>query len=172
MIELGKAALDVAKRMQEDVPKRGTPPDEGLVSESQQVIPFSIVRNTRGYLEKVAKSSLDKRDRNELLGRVANNMEVWSKHCPRVGCALYPDLHNRWGWALSEQRQFSKAIEHYHLAISAKQNYTPAYIGLSEVYLELNQIEDARKILVKGLKVRPKSRLLQRRLKKLENNVE
>jgi hypothetical protein len=54
MIELGKTALDAAKRIQEDVPKRGTPPDEGLVSESQQVIPFSIVRNTRGYLEKVA----------------------------------------------------------------------------------------------------------------------
>lgn len=29
------------------------PPEEGLLSGSQQVLPMSIVRNTRGYLEKV-----------------------------------------------------------------------------------------------------------------------
>jgi hypothetical protein len=29
------------------------PPEEGLLSESQLVLPMSIVRNTRGYLEKV-----------------------------------------------------------------------------------------------------------------------
>lgn len=53
MTELAKAALGVAKRMQNEVPKRGTPPDEGIASESQQVIPFSVIRGTRGYLEKV-----------------------------------------------------------------------------------------------------------------------
>lgn len=54
MTELGKAALGIAKSIQDGVPKRGMPPDEGLASESQQVIPFSVVRDTRGYLEKVA----------------------------------------------------------------------------------------------------------------------
>jgi len=54
MTELGKAALDIAKRIQDGVPRRGIPPDEGLASESQQVIPFSVIRDTRGYLEKVA----------------------------------------------------------------------------------------------------------------------
>ncbi len=54
MTELGKAALDIAKEIQGEVAIRGTPPDEGLAAESQQVIPFSLVRNTRGYLEAVA----------------------------------------------------------------------------------------------------------------------
>lgn len=54
MTELGKTALDIAKRIRDEVPRRGTPPDEGLAAESQQVIPFSVVRDTRGYLEKVA----------------------------------------------------------------------------------------------------------------------
>lgn len=53
MIELAKAVLDTAKRIQDEVPKRGTPPDEGIPSESQQVIPFSVIRGTRDYLEKV-----------------------------------------------------------------------------------------------------------------------
>lgn len=53
MTEPGKTALSIAKRIQDGVPRRGIPPDEGLVSESQQVIPFSVIRDTRGYLEKV-----------------------------------------------------------------------------------------------------------------------
>lgn len=53
MTELGKTALGIAKKIQAEVPRRGTPPDEGLAAESQQVIPFSVVRDTRGYLEKV-----------------------------------------------------------------------------------------------------------------------
>jgi len=53
MTELGKTALDVAKRIQDGVQRRGIPPDEGLDSESEQVIPFSIIRGTRGYLERV-----------------------------------------------------------------------------------------------------------------------
>lgn len=54
MTELGKTALGIAKRMRDEVPRRGTPPDEGVAAGSQQVIPFSIIRDTRGYLEKVA----------------------------------------------------------------------------------------------------------------------
>ena len=54
MIKLSKMALGVAKRIQDEAPRRGIPPDEGFTAESQQVIPFSIVRDTRGYLEKVA----------------------------------------------------------------------------------------------------------------------
>ncbi len=53
MTELGKTALGIAKRIQDGVPRRRMPPDEGLASESQQVIPFSVIRDTRGYLEKV-----------------------------------------------------------------------------------------------------------------------
>jgi hypothetical protein len=50
---LTNLALSVAKSIQDEVPKRGRPPDEGLESESEQVLPFSVVRGTRGYIEKV-----------------------------------------------------------------------------------------------------------------------
>lgn len=54
MNDLAHLALSTAKSIQDEVPKRGAPPDEGLESESEQVISFSLVRGTRGYIEKVA----------------------------------------------------------------------------------------------------------------------
>lgn len=46
--------LDLAKALQQDVKSAYHPPDEGFHSESQKVIPMSVVRGTRGYIEKVA----------------------------------------------------------------------------------------------------------------------
>jgi hypothetical protein len=50
---LAKLALSTARVIQSEVPKRARPPDEGLEPESEQVLPFSVVRGTRGYIEKV-----------------------------------------------------------------------------------------------------------------------
>jgi hypothetical protein len=47
-------ALQVAKSIQEEVPKLGRPPDEGTTAETDQVVPRSLLDDTRGYLEKVA----------------------------------------------------------------------------------------------------------------------
>ena len=46
--------LAAAKAIQDEVPTRPAPPDEGLTAETQQVLPFSVVRGTRGYIENVA----------------------------------------------------------------------------------------------------------------------
>lgn len=43
----------VAKAIQADVTKELGPPEEGLPSSTQTVIPMSIVRGTRGYIERV-----------------------------------------------------------------------------------------------------------------------
>jgi hypothetical protein len=46
--QLARRTLSLAKNIQEDVPKRGRPPDEGFQAESQQVIPFSV-----GYSDEI-----------------------------------------------------------------------------------------------------------------------
>lgn len=51
--DLAKYSLLLAKDIQNEVPKRGKPPDEGMAPLSEQVIPFSIVRGSRGYIEKI-----------------------------------------------------------------------------------------------------------------------
>ncbi len=43
----------VAKAIQGDVAKELGPPEEGLRSSTQSVIPLSVVRGTRGYIERV-----------------------------------------------------------------------------------------------------------------------
>lgn len=53
MSELVRNALAIAKAIQMDVPKGMLPPEEGLKSESEQVLAFSLVRGTRGYIEKI-----------------------------------------------------------------------------------------------------------------------
>lgn len=44
----------IAKAIQGDVAKELGPPEEGLRSSTQRVIPLSLVRGTRGYIERVA----------------------------------------------------------------------------------------------------------------------
>jgi hypothetical protein len=53
MAEFAHTALKIAKGIQAEVPKRGLPPEEGTAPDTQQVLPHSVVRGTRGYIEKV-----------------------------------------------------------------------------------------------------------------------
>src|SRR5687768_3640064 len=47
------AVARVAHALQEAVPRRGRPSDEGSRSESEQVVAVSLVKDTRGYIEAV-----------------------------------------------------------------------------------------------------------------------
>jgi hypothetical protein len=48
-----KNALLTAKIIQQDINSKLGPPEEGFPSTTQQVLPFSVVRGTRGYIEKI-----------------------------------------------------------------------------------------------------------------------
>lgn len=52
-LDFAKSLLSASASIQSEVPKRGTPPDEGILPESEQVLPHSLFRNTRGYIEKI-----------------------------------------------------------------------------------------------------------------------
>ena len=121
------------------------------------------------YAEQKAKSTLNQRERVNWLGKVVSQMRYVSSAC-NTGCVLYPELHTRWGWALSERGQTAEAVQHYQLALKAKRNYTLAYIRLSELYIKANQPDEARKILESGLQAKPNSNALKKRLKKLESS--
>lgn len=119
------------------------------------------------FAEQKAKSTLNQRERDNWLGKVISQMRYVSSLC-NAKCVIYPELHTRWGWALSEQGQTAEAIRHYQLAMQAKQNYSLAYARLSDLYVAANQPDEARKVLESGLEARPNSRSLKRRLEKLK----
>ncbi|MDA3807991.1 MAG: hypothetical protein PF440_08790 [Thiomicrorhabdus sp.] len=53
MNNVAKQALSIAKKIQNEAPIRYVPPSEGTVPMNQTILPHSMVRNTRGYIEKV-----------------------------------------------------------------------------------------------------------------------
>lgn len=54
MSNLAKIALEIAKKIQEEVPRFGTPPSETVTSPAEMVFPHALVKGTRDYVEKVA----------------------------------------------------------------------------------------------------------------------
>jgi hypothetical protein len=50
-------ALNAAKAINQDIRKELGPPEEGLLAETHSVIPRSLVRGTRGYIEKIANQA-------------------------------------------------------------------------------------------------------------------
>jgi len=120
------------------------------------------------YAEQKARGTIDPRQRERWMRGVTGQMEYVSRHCS-TKCAFYPELHSRWGWALGETGQVGEAIEHFQLAIRAKPKYVPAYAKLADLYIEIEQPDEARRVLEEGLKAKPGSRMLQKRLKKLED---
>ena len=53
MLQNAVYALVLAQEIQSVVPKTYLPPSDGTKADSDQIIPRSMVKNTRGYLEKV-----------------------------------------------------------------------------------------------------------------------
>ena len=53
METIGREALEIAKKIQAETPLTYVPPSAGTLPRTQSVLPFSLVTNTRGYIEKV-----------------------------------------------------------------------------------------------------------------------
>ena len=121
------------------------------------------------YAEQKARSTINPQERARWLRTVLHEMQYVGKHC-QARCVLYPELHSRWGWALGASGQPVEAVKHFQLAIRAKPKYVSAYAKLSDLYVELKQPDDARRVLGEGLKAKPGSRMLNKRLQELDKN--
>jgi tetratricopeptide (TPR) repeat protein len=118
------------------------------------------------YAEQKARVTTNQQERKRWLGTVIGEMGYVGNHC-HTGCVLYPELHCRWGWALGEMGKVAEAVGQFQLAIRAQPKYAPAYAQLSDLYVKIKQPDEAKKVLEAGLKAKPGSRMLQRRLKEL-----
>lgn len=57
MKELAHRAREAARAIQREAPRHVRPPEDGQKAASEQVVPMSIVRGTRGYIEAVANQA-------------------------------------------------------------------------------------------------------------------
>lgn len=57
MMDRARNIFSAAKAIQADITKELGPPEEGLRSVTQRLIPLSVVRGTRGYIERVSNQA-------------------------------------------------------------------------------------------------------------------
>jgi len=89
-------------------------------------------------------------------------------HHSTADAVLLPDLWLRIGKARLARGEHVKAVYAFNTVMQIKPDYTPAYAYMSDVYIKLGDIEHARSVIEKGLKVVPESGLLNARLKSLK----
>ena len=82
---------------------------------------------------------------------------------------LLPELHLKKGQIYAELKQYSNAFTEYNNAIRLKKDYSAAYANMSDLYVKTGNREEAIKTLEKGLKMKPNSKKLARRLEELKN---
>jgi tetratricopeptide (TPR) repeat protein len=87
----------------------------------------------------------------------------------KPGFLLLPEALARRGVVELERGSPAAAVRDFRRAIKIKPNYTAAYGKLSDVYVRLGKRKEARAALEKGLAVVPNSRLLRRKLSRLDD---
>jgi tetratricopeptide (TPR) repeat protein len=85
------------------------------------------------------------------------------------GLTLLPEVHVQKGLTLMLLGQTDEAVKDYLTAIQIRPDYVPAYSALCDYYLELGEVDEARKIIEAGLVRVPHSKILNRRLAEMES---
>ena len=113
-----------------------------------------------------ATRTLDKEKRIDLLNKALHGFSYMQE---RTGSKfiLQPEISTQKGRVYLRLNQDGAALQEFYNAIKLNPKYTPAYSALSDYYRDNNDPEEARKILEQGLRHKPKSKALKRRLDKL-----
>ena len=117
------------------------------------------------YLNK-AKMALDKKTRTLMFNKALHDLSYIQERTSSK-FILQPEIATQKGRAYLGLNQDGAALQEFYKAIKINPKYTPAYSELSDYYSEKNEPEEAKKILEQGLRHKPKSKSLKRRLDKL-----
>lgn len=81
------------------------------------------------------------------------------------------ELYYRIGNISRKLNDTGTAMQAYHNSIQLKPKYTGSYIGLSNIYRDMGQYQEAIDVINQGLAYKPKSRGLLRRKSELEKKL-
>ena len=118
------------------------------------------------YLNK-ANRSADRKARELMLTKAIKQFNYIEKHAPQ-SFALMPENYYNRGKAMKRMKDISGALESFHKSIQLNKKYTRSYAAISDIYADSGNKADALKIVQQGLKVVPRSKALNRRLKELK----
>ncbi len=80
---------------------------------------------------------------------------------------FFAEIYSNLGMVEFLNGKLIDSTNNYKKAIKLYKKYIPAYVGLSKAYKKQGRIEEAKSILEKAIKLRPNSKSLKRKLKKL-----
>ncbi len=90
------------------------------------------------------------------------------KHLKNPDYVLLPDIYYQLAVVQKNMRVIEKAIEYANKSIQSKKKYLKPYTFLADIYFDLGNKEQAEKILLEAKKYHPRSRAIERRLKKVK----
>lgn len=106
-----------------------------------------------------------KEDTRGMLSRAIKEIE-YMEHQTSSNFILRPKIAYDKGTAYEGLKDYPNAISQYQQSIKYNPKLTPAYVALSDLYLKLNKKKEAMEILKQGLKFKPDSKALKKRLAK------
>ncbi len=89
----------------------------------------------------------------------------------KPACPLVPDMYTKSGEWMTKVGKYKIALERFQKAIRARNDYAPAYIGLSDLYETLEKPDYALAALQQGIKANPQSTALKKKLNRLQQRV-
>lgn len=114
----------------------------------------------------IAFASMDPNKRKKSLTVAIRSIkDVLNKTEPTF--ILRPELYLKMGESYSQLQHYSEAIMAYKSALKIKSNYSSAYASMSDTYLKMGKRDRAVETLNIGLKYKPNSKRLIRRLERL-----
>lgn len=81
--------------------------------------------------------------------------------------ALLPFLHTERGNLLKEIGKYDEAILEFKTSISKNKKFHPAYLGIANTYIKLNNLNEAEKYIEMGLEQNPSTQSLITKLEKI-----
>jgi len=84
---------------------------------------------------------------------------------------LNPEMAVKKGETLERLGQSHEALVEYQKSLRLKSDYISAYFRLSDLHRKQGNLEEAKKIILEGLKHKPNSKGLKRRLRELEKQA-
>jgi tetratricopeptide (TPR) repeat protein len=125
------------------------------------------------YCDAKAKTPIcyrySKKEKKACLAHMLEGSEYGIHHTSDPNYPLLPLLYTERGVLLRDMEQYEKAIESFNTALKKNDKYMPAYSNLAETYIRVNDLDQAEKVINRGLKIKETKSLLNKlnRLKKI-----
>lgn len=117
-----------------------------------------------------ARATFDERESGAAYTRALNNLHYTVK-AASPEFSLWPDVLYQKARIERSRGNVAAALLSLREAIDRNADYAPPYAELADIHTSIGERDDARKVLEAGLARQPESRLLQRRLRCLEDGT-